>query len=76
MIVSWFTRPMALAGYHLPAAALTFVAVAAGSIGLAKAVSMLPFGSLLVGAQGRRKRGGQGTAAEGAGRKPPMSAGM
>jgi len=74
MLVSGVTRPMALAGYHLPAAVLTFFVAAAGSIGLAKLLSLLPFGALLIGAQGRRRP------AAGAGRpaspdKRPLSAG-
>ncbi|HUC92118.1 MAG TPA: acyltransferase [Paenibacillus sp.] len=55
MFVSFYTRQFELAGYHLPAAVLTFVVVAAVSIGLSKAASLLPFGWLLVGAQGRRR---------------------
>jgi len=56
MLVANVTRPLQLAGYHLPVAVLTFLVVAAGSIGLAKGLGMLPLGHWLTGAQGRRDR--------------------
>ncbi|EXX87917.1 acyltransferase [Paenibacillus darwinianus] len=65
MFVSFYTRQVELAGYHLPAAVLTFVVVAAASIGLSKAASLVPFGWLLVGSQGRWRR--KPTAGTGAG---------
>ncbi|MEK3733005.1 MULTISPECIES: acyltransferase [unclassified Paenibacillus] len=56
MLVSGVTRPMQLEGSHLIATLITFLIVAAGSIGIAKLASLLPFGSLLIGAQGRKKK--------------------
>lgn len=56
MLLSTVTQPMQLEGWHLIAAVATFLIVAAGSIGIAKAASMLPFGHLLVGAQGKKRR--------------------
>jgi len=55
MLVAALTRPMPLEGYHLPVAAATFVLVAAGALAIAKAATLLPFGWLLVGAQGRAR---------------------
>ena len=55
MLVSGVTRPLHLAGYHLPAALITFILVAAGAIGLASLLEKLPFGRWLVGPTGRRK---------------------
>jgi surface polysaccharide O-acyltransferase-like enzyme len=56
MLAANVTRPLQLAGYHLPVAVATFLVVAAGSIGLARLIGMLPLGHWLVGAQGRRDR--------------------
>lgn len=54
MLVSGVTRPLHLTGYHLPAALITFILVAAGAIGLASLLEKLPFGRWLVGPTGRR----------------------
>lgn len=55
-LVARFTRPLQLAGFHLQATALTFIAVAAGSIVLAKLLSALPFGKWFIGSLGPYKR--------------------
>lgn len=54
LLVSEITRSLPLSGWHLPVTAATFVVVSAGAIGISKAASMLPFGWLLVGTQGKR----------------------
>ncbi|MFC5648816.1 acyltransferase [Paenibacillus solisilvae] len=56
MLISSITRPLVLTGYHLPAAALTFIATAAGSIALAKLLSKLSFGHWLIGTTGKQAK--------------------
>ncbi|PZD95447.1 acyltransferase [Paenibacillus sambharensis] len=56
MLVSAPFKQSQLAGYHLPAAVLTFLVVASVSIGLSALFSRLPYGWLLSGAQARKRR--------------------
>jgi len=67
--VGFVTRPLHLEGYHLPVAVATSIVVAAGALLIARLAGRLPFGWLLVGAQGRRRprRSAAGTPAAGDG---------
>lgn len=56
-MVAQLTRPLQGGGYHLWMTAATFVVVAAGSLGLTKLISMLPFGRWIVGSTGKRRKG-------------------
>ncbi|HZG84216.1 acyltransferase [Paenibacillus sp.] len=72
--VAFLTRPLDLGGYHLPVAVASSAVVAAGALLIARLAGRLPFGWLLVGAQGRRRprRGAAGVPAANGG----TSAGM